>query len=302
MSLKVHTERRLKNHLLGDIMPSNLTELNSYQAFIAIGPYGDDEEIPEDDTSFSASPERFTEEPTPVEHRQGGAIPPMPSNSEAAALKVSVKKALSENVETDYVGNEPLFRLAQYFRGIVNPKKVSSECLEPFVEQFYDHHEGLQACYDFQDVMLLFEDIWDKDKVKHPKRDTLGIAVENAIRQTAIRPESQWKMSPKLHLVDNVCYELQKIQDKEPFHLSQYGAAQIAGVSDKMGRCYLDKLERMGNIKRITTGSVANRLANTYFYTSLVSPPKVLVNDEALLSDDSPLCERTLSSTYIEST
>lgn len=197
-----------------------------------------------------------------------------------AALIEAVDRAIGDNVEIGDIGNEPIFGFCQHLKGMLSPADNPSELLEPFVQLFYDNHEELQEFYDFMEVMLMFEDIWENDKVKYPKKAFFKIALLRADKQTTIRPEIAWCNDPAIRRLDNVCFELQKLRKEKPIWISQYQAGGVIGKPDRIGRYALDKLERKNNLKRHETGNFKDRLANSYFYIGLAEPPKAFNQKE----------------------
>lgn len=197
--------------------------------------------------------------------------------TETALIKV-VQQAIDDNVEIGDIGNEPIFGVCQYFKGILPPADNPSDLFEPFVRLFYDNHEILQDCYDFMEVMLMFEDIWENDKIKYPKMDYFKIALLRADKQTTIRPETAWCKDPVIRRLDNVCFELQKLRKEESFWISQYQAGEVIGKDGRMGRYALDKLERKKNLERHKTGNFKDGTANSYFYIGQAEPPKKTYN------------------------
>ena len=193
-----------------------------------------------------------------------------------AEIEHAIEITIDENVEIGDIGNEPVFRFCQYLKPIIPPAENPADTLEPFVKEFFDQHEGLRGHYKFFEVMLIFDDIWDNDKVKHPKMVYSKIALVRADKQTAIRPEAQWcKDSPLLRL-DNYCYQLQKLWGKHPIFVSQYQAGKIMGIDARIARRAIDKIERMKNLKRHKKRHPSERLANEYFYIGQAEPVKKL--------------------------
>lgn len=55
------------------------------------------------------------------------------NDDEIVAVEASIAKVLSENIETGFLENEPLFRLAQYLSEILDPAQIT---VEIFLKRF----------------------------------------------------------------------------------------------------------------------------------------------------------------------
>ncbi len=195
-------------------------------------------------------------------------------SSESAQVQTNeiVDLAIAAKVEIGKIGNEPLFDLCQRLRGIISNETPASDLNKP-VKDFYGKHTELKDQYSLEEVLLMFEDIWDGKKVKWAKMPYLPIAVERARKKKEPRPEMVGCGDKKLCFLAQVCFELQELAPKnEPFSISQYQVAVFLDICPRMGRLLLDKLERKGVLKLHKKGNFKKKLANTYFYvTSTVS-------------------------------
>lgn len=180
-------------------------------------------------------------------------------------LNDGIDRAIQKNTEIGDIRNEPVFVLCQYFKGIVKDDTPVG-LLEPYLKIWYKKCQVIQDEYDdYEEVFLLFADVWENKRVKYAKKATFEIAKQRAENQTEIRPEIAWCDKPNLIKLDNVCYELQKLQGDKPFFISQYDAGKLMGKCDRTGRNALDYLTGK-TIRLVKRGIPGKGIANSYRY------------------------------------
>ena len=109
--------------------------------------------------------------------------------------------------------------------------------LQDFIYEYY----GMDSVLTEADTWAEFCYGWAR--VKWPQGDdTLIKAVEKALKAQDILPEAKEYDCVEVQLLIRVCYELQKITDKEPFWLSCRSAAGILGVSHTTSNKWLQML------------------------------------------------------------
>lgn len=184
-------------------------------------------------------------------------------------LNNCIDRAIQEHIEVAKIGNEPVFVLCQYFKGVVKDD-TPVDSLESFLQNWYKKYIAIQNEYEYEEVFLLFADIWKNKRAKHAKTANFEIAVQRAEKQTGVRSEIAWCDKPHIIKLDNICYELQILQGTKPFFISQYQAGKIIGKSPVMGRYALDYLTGK-TIEKVTTGDPLKRLANSYHYIGVAN-------------------------------
>lgn len=156
-----------------------------------------------------------------------------------------------------HIGNEPVFSLCQYLKGIVPEGTVSDE-LHGVVSQWWDKSKSIlmdHGIEDFTTVWIQFTDLWDTPgKIKHPKRDSFRTARGRAEVRLSDRPELSSLRDKKLIHLGHVCYELQWLNGDGPFFISGKDAGSVMGMCDKSGRLALKYLQRQLIIEKVKDG------------------------------------------------
>ncbi len=181
------------------------------------------------------------------------------------ALLEAVRKATpDEDGVIGYIGNEPVFRLAQYLQGVVSKNTPLKE-LKPYVKCWYDLSAKYLDDMSFAQVWSLFIELWPK--VKYAKRDALTIAVARARTAAYKMPELHWCEDKRVLLLARVCWELSRPDGA--FFLSSYDAGSIMGMDQKTGLATLKMLQAEGIIRIIRKGCLGR--SSSYIYTG--QPP-----------------------------
>lgn len=178
-------------------------------------------------------------------------------------IERAIGKSIDDFREIGDIGNEPVFGLCQYLVGVV-PRGTDSDSLHGPVMLWYERVEPKLDGYDFDDVWLMFCDIWDGGKVKYPKTEALQRAIVQAAAREQDRPELAVLKTEKEKIVAHLCYELQLIQGVEPFFLSGGDAGALIGKGQGMGSIILQKFCRMKILRLIKKGHTG--LASEYLY------------------------------------
>lgn len=168
-----------------------------------------------------------------------------------------LQKAMPTDEGFGPIGNEPVFRLCQYLKGVM-PEGATSDELHPIILQWWERSKAVligKGIDDFTTVWIMFCDLWDTPgRIKYPKRNSLQTAIARAKVQTQDRPELLPLADKKLILLGHVCYELQRLSGNEPFFLSGKDAGQAVGMCEKSGGLALKYLQRKKIIERVKPG------------------------------------------------
>ena len=169
-----------------------------------------------------------------------------------------VKRAIPKGPnDFGIIGNEPVFRLCQYLKGIVPEGTVSDE-LHGVILQWWENSKQILITNGFDDfttVWIMFVDLWDTPgKIKFPKRDSFRTAKGRAEMRTENRPELSPLQDEKLVDLAHVCYELQQLNGEEPFFLSGKDAGTVIGKCQKRGRLALKYLQSRSIIVKVKDG------------------------------------------------
>jgi len=191
------------------------------------------------------------------------------SELDTAAIEQAIQKAVAETSlksdEPDYIGNRPALILCQYLKGVEMPNSTTLIELKPFAKQWYELLkdqllDDTGCCITFAQAWSQIVEVWGK--VKHSKGDALDAAKTRAKKATYKILELSWCDDEHIQYLARVCYELSKPDGT--FFLSGYGAGEILGKDQKIGRAVLKMFELE---KLIECTKVGNRYkASEYRY------------------------------------
>jgi hypothetical protein len=141
--------------------------------------------------------------------------------------------------------------------------KQAKDRVDPAMDYYAYRAKWLRAC----------------DNAHHPDDQTPLSAAWKAANENPFPPEAtqlglepmQWKMQ----LLVALCYQLQLAQRRKSFFLTSRDAAALLGVAHTTVFYWLESLcDPEGSfrvLRKVSTGSLADRKANEYFYLSLAS-------------------------------
>lgn len=183
-----------------------------------------------------------------------------------AALEQAVQNAVPvDDEQVGYIGNEHVFLLCQYLRGVDLPKSAAMKDLKPFVRRWYELSND--RLIDEEGSPMTFGQVWAQvvevwGKVKYPKGNALETAKIRAGKARYETPELDWCDDEKMLYLARVCYELS--QPDGAFFISGYDAGGILGKDQKTGRATLKMFQSEGIIKCTQIGDRHN--ASEYQY------------------------------------
>ncbi|MBN2317294.1 MAG: hypothetical protein JXM79_25440 [Sedimentisphaerales bacterium] len=183
-----------------------------------------------------------------------------------AALERAIQKAIPvDNEQVGYIGNEPVFLLCQYLKGIDLPKSAGVKGLKPFIGQWYELSK--EKLIDEEGCPMTFGQVWAQvvevwDKVKYSKGNALETAKIRAGKARYEIPELNWCDDEKMLYLARVCYELSRPDGV--FFMSGYDAGEILGKDQKTGRAFLKMLQSEGVIRCTKVGN--RHKASEYLY------------------------------------
>lgn len=126
--------------------------------------------------------------------------------------------------------NHMLFQLCRWLKGIEELAGRPVKGIKPILREWHRRALPVIGTKPFDETWADFTYGWPR--VKWPKGDNiLKQAIEKAIKAKNILPEAQGYDSAETQLLVRVCFELQKMTDKEPFWLSCRNAGNILGIS-----------------------------------------------------------------------
>lgn len=174
-----------------------------------------------------------------------------------AALEQAVLHAVPvDDEQVGHIGNEPVFLLCQYLKGVDLPMSAGIKGLKPFVRRWYELSKD--KLIDQEGYPMTFGQIWAQvvevwEKVKHPKRNALEIAKIRAGKARYKVPELNGCDDEKMLYLARVCYEL-SLPDGA-FFISGYEAGDILGKDQKTGRAVLKMFQSEGVIRCTKIGN-----------------------------------------------
>lgn len=183
------------------------------------------------------------------------------------AIERAIQKAIPvDDEQIGYIGNEPVFLLCQYLKGVDMPDGTTFADLKPFFRQWYELSIGM--LFDEYGDPLSFTEAWAQfieawPKVKYPKSAYLEQAKERAKNRKEPLPELA-EFDGDYQYLGVVCYELQQIMRDRPFWLSTYDAGEILGKSQKVGHRAMKMLSAEGILELVKVGDRHN--ASEYRY------------------------------------
>lgn len=199
----------------------------------------------------------FTEEKEELEETEDT------EDSEAIKGGVVVYENLNSKLQ-DYVNNAIactlpnkegyrnflIFQFCRELKGCSEFEKYKAGQLKPLVKRWYEQALPIIGTKSFDETWADFCYGWPR--VKYPKgSEVLKIAVKNAMNgKTILEAENNYE-TPEIKLLVRICYELQKLQQNEPFWLSEKDGAKILGVSKPTIGKWLAMFEADGIIKKV---------------------------------------------------
>jgi len=185
--------------------------------------------------------------------------------TETALIEAAEKAVPVDDEQIGYIGNEPIFVLCQYLRGVSLPEDTTFEDLRPFTKYWFDLSEDKLIDEDgenlsFAEVYAMAIELWDK--VKYAKGSALDSAIVRAKASTYTIPELEWCDDERILLLARICYELSRPDGD--FFLSGDDAGKVIGKTQKTGRNALKMFEYVKIIKCVNTGHTGK--ASDYEY------------------------------------
>ena len=143
--------------------------------------------------------------------------------------------------KTEGQRNKKIFYFCRWLKGVPELADLPVKELKPIVREWHQKALPVIGTKSFMDTWADFT--YGYKRVKWPKGDdTLEKAVQLALKAQDILPEAEDYDSTEGQYLIRICYELQKLQGKEPFWLSCRSAGGILGVSHETANKYLQML------------------------------------------------------------
>lgn len=137
--------------------------------------------------------------------------------------------------------NSLIFQYCRWLKGYSKFEKCEAGQLKPLVKLWHEKALPAIGTKSFDETWADFAYGWPK--VKYPKgEDKLKTATQNALNAKNILTAEKLYEITEIKLLVKVCYELQQLQNNEPFWLSCRSAAGILGVSPTTANKWLQML------------------------------------------------------------
>ena len=146
--------------------------------------------------------------------------------------------------------NSLIFHFCRWLKGHPEFENHTAGQLKPLVKLWHERALPFIGTQEFEVTWADFAYGWKR--VKYPKGNgALKAAVETALNaETPILTEGMYE-KPEMRLLVRICFELQKLQEKEPFWLSWNDTALILGVSAPTAGKWLCMLEADSIIQKV---------------------------------------------------
>ncbi len=143
-----------------------------------------------------------------------------------------------------------IFQFCRWLKGQPEFEKLNAGQLKPLIKMWHEQALPIIKTKSFDETWADFVYGWKK--VKYPKGNgALKTATENALNAKDKLSIEQSYETEEINLLVRICFELQNLQNREPFWLSWNDAALILGVSVPTAGKWLGMLEEDKVIKKI---------------------------------------------------
>ena len=143
-----------------------------------------------------------------------------------------------------------IFQYCRWLKGHAEFEKLAAWQLKSLVRSWYERALSFIATQEFDVTWADFAYGWSR--VRYPKGNgALKIATETALNAKDTIFAEEMYVKPEIRLLVRICFELQKLQGREPFWLSWNDGAWILGVSTPTAGKWLCMLEEDMVIQKI---------------------------------------------------